>query len=92
MSDKGEIGKDGGNDNVDENKGDETDEERNDDINNDDDGNVNDEEQNSITLLDDEKSKDHGSQKYTLEEKDADPLFSQEEFPNYVLHVGRTVK
>ena len=25
-------------------------------------------------------------------EKDADPLFSQEEFHNYVLHVGRTVK
>ena len=92
MSDKGDIGKDGGDDNVDENEGDETDEERNDDINNDDDVNVNDEEENSITLLDDEKSEDHGSQTYTLEEKDADPLFSQEEFPNYVLHVGRTVK
>ena len=69
MSDKGDIGKDGGDDNVDEN----------------------DEEENSINLLDDEKSEDHGNRTYTLEEKDADPLFSQEEFPNCVLHVGRTV-
>ena len=61
MSDKGDIGKDGGYDNVDENEEDETDEERNDDINNDDDDvNVNDEEENSINLLDDEKSEDHG--------------------------------
>ena len=83
MSDKG--------DNVDENEGDETDEERNDDINNDDDLNVNDEEENLINLLNDEKSEDHGNRTYTLEEKDEDPLFSQEEFPSYVLHVGRTV-
>ena len=63
----------------------------NDDINDDNDVNANDEEENSINILDVEKSEDHGNWTYTLEEKDTDPLFSQEEFPNYVLHVGRTV-